>query len=71
VSLGVDTYRRDPIGDFQVTTEGLHEQGRRVAGLGLPLVIVQEGGYELNDLAANVHAFLSGVVDGGQTTGVR
>ncbi len=45
VSAGFDTVAGDPVGGFHVTTEGLHEIGRRIAGLGLPTVIVQEGGY--------------------------
>ena len=71
VSLGVDTYRLDPIGDFQVTTEGLAEQGRRIGALGRPTVVVQEGGYHVPDLGANVHAFLGGVLAARHTTGLR
>jgi acetoin utilization deacetylase AcuC-like enzyme len=71
VSLGVDTYRLDPIGDFQVTTEGLAEQGRRIGALGRPTVVVQEGGYHVPDLGANVHAFLDGVLAARHTTGLR
>ena len=59
VSLGVDTYRLDPIGDLQVTTEGYGAQAARIAALGRPTVIVQEGGYHVPDLGANVHAFLT------------
>jgi acetoin utilization deacetylase AcuC-like enzyme len=59
VSLGVDTYRLDPIGDLQVTTEGFGAQAARIAALGRPTVIVQEGGYHVPDLGANVHAFLT------------
>ena len=71
VSLGVDTYRLDPIGDFEVTTEGLAEQGRRIGALGRPTVVVQEGGYHVPDLGANVHAFLGGVLAARHTTGLR
>ena len=61
VSLGVDTYELDPIGDLAVTTEGFHEQGRRCASLGRPTVVLQEGGYHLEHLGRNVHAFLTGI----------
>ena len=60
VSLGFDTYEKDPIGDLALTTAGYHEMGRRVASLGRRLVILQEGGYHLGDLGANAVAWLRG-----------
>jgi acetoin utilization deacetylase AcuC-like enzyme len=60
VSLGFDTYRDDPLGDFAVTTDGYHEMGRRVAALGRRLVIVQEGGYFRPALGDNARAWLRG-----------
>jgi acetoin utilization deacetylase AcuC-like enzyme len=60
VSLGFDTYEKDPIGDLALTTAGYHEMGRRVAALGRPLVILQEGGYHVGDLGRNAVAWLRG-----------
>ena len=60
VSLGFDTYEKDPIGDLALTTPGYHEMGRRVGALGRRLVILQEGGYHLPDLGANAVAWLRG-----------
>jgi acetoin utilization deacetylase AcuC-like enzyme len=60
VSLGFDTYHKDPIGDLALTTEGYHEMGRRVAALGRRLVILQEGGYHVGDLGENARAWLRG-----------
>ena len=60
VSLGFDTYEKDPIGDLALTTAGYHEMGRRVAALGRRLVILQEGGYHVGDLGANARAWLRG-----------
>lgn len=54
VSLGFDTYERDPLGTFRLSLDGLGRSGRALAGLGLPTLIVQEGGYcveALGDLA--------------------
>lgn len=62
VSAGFDIVVNDPVGGFRVTTEGLHEIGRRVAGLNLPTVIVQEGGYLLDMLGENAVAFLRAFV---------
>jgi acetoin utilization deacetylase AcuC-like enzyme len=61
VSLGFDTYGRDPIGDFALTTEVYHEVGRRVAATGRRLVILQEGGYFRPALGDNTRAWLRGV----------
>jgi acetoin utilization deacetylase AcuC-like enzyme len=60
VSLGFDTYEKDPIGDLALTTAGYHEMGRRVARLGRHLVILQEGGYHVGDLGRNAVAWLRG-----------
>jgi acetoin utilization deacetylase AcuC-like enzyme len=60
VSLGFDTYEKDPIGDLALTTAGYHEMGRRVGSLGRRLVILQEGGYHVGDLGANALAWLRG-----------
>jgi len=60
VSLGLDTYRLDPICDLALTTEGYRHIGRRVERLGLPTVVVQEGGYHLPDLGANARSWLRG-----------
>ncbi len=64
VSLGFDTYRLDPIGDFALTTAVYHEVGRRTASLGRRLVILQEGGYHVPDLGANARAWLRGATIG-------
>jgi len=60
VSLGVDTYERDPICDLAITTGGYQRMGRLVAGLELPAVIVQEGGYYVPKLGDNVREWLRG-----------
>ena len=58
VSLGVDAARDDPESPLQVTVDGYMEAGRQVAGLGLPTVFVQEGGYHLDSLGQFVLATL-------------
>jgi acetoin utilization deacetylase AcuC-like enzyme len=60
VSLGFDTYRLDPICDLGLTTDGYRRIGHRVAGLGLPTVVIQEGGYHVPDLGANARSWLRG-----------
>jgi acetoin utilization deacetylase AcuC-like enzyme len=61
VSLGVDTYVDDPICDLSLTTEGMQRCGAVVAALGLPTVVLQEGGYADDALGANVRHWLVGL----------
>ena len=58
VSAGFDIVTGDPWGGFNLTLDGLREIGRRVAALGRPAVIVQEGGYRRETLGACAVAFL-------------
>lgn len=59
VSLGLDIAIHDPLGGFLITLDGMQEIGQRIASLGLPTVIVQEGGYHLDVLGSYAVAFLT------------
>jgi len=59
VSLGTDTHQHDPIGRFDLPTTTFTSIGRRIAALGLPTAVVQEGGYHLPSLGASVTGVLS------------
>ena len=61
VSLGLDTFVTDPICDLSLTTAGFGRCGAAVAELGLPTVVLQEGGYDLEHLGANAVSWLSGL----------
>jgi acetoin utilization deacetylase AcuC-like enzyme len=61
VSLGIDTYERDPICDLGLTTGAYHEAGRRVRELGRSVVVLQEGGYYVPHLGENVRNWLLGL----------
>ncbi|MDX1576744.1 MAG: histone deacetylase family protein, partial [Kiloniellales bacterium] len=58
VALGLDASERDPFGGLAVTTEGFARIAEKIAGLGLPSLLVQEGGYLSDELGANLAAFL-------------
>ncbi|HEY4689034.1 MAG TPA: histone deacetylase family protein [Anaerolineae bacterium] len=58
VSAGFDIAAGDPIGGFSVTVDGFRAIGERIAGLRIPTLIVQEGGYLLEKLGENAAAFL-------------
>ena len=61
VSVGFDAQAGDPTATLAVVTEGFAAIGRHVAALGLPTVLIQEGGYLIERLGANLAAFLSGL----------
>ena len=58
LSFGADIFGGDPLGDLAVTTAGFAAIGERVAGLGLPTVIVMEGGYNTEALGRNTCALV-------------
>ncbi len=61
VALGLDAHENDPFKGFRVTTAGFARIAAKIASLGLPMLIVQEGGYLQPDLGANLTSFLSGL----------
>jgi acetoin utilization deacetylase AcuC-like enzyme len=60
VALGVDAAAGDPESPLRVTAAGFEEAGGILAGLGLPTVIVQEGGYDVDTIGGLVRAALAG-----------
>lgn len=61
VALGLDTHRDDPLAGMTLATDDFHAVGRRLAALGLPMVLMQEGGYPSESLGANLTALLKGL----------
>ena len=59
-SYGADTYAGDPISFFRIETGDYPALARRIASLGVPTLVVMEGGYAVDALGANLAAFLSG-----------
>ncbi len=59
VCLGFDILRQDPTGTFTLRADDLGEIGRRLAKLKRPLLIVQEGGYNLRNLRRGSAAFFT------------
>jgi acetoin utilization deacetylase AcuC-like enzyme len=70
VALGVDAATADPESPLAVTHDGYGEAGRILGGLGLPTVVVQEGGYDLGTIGDLVVATLSGFEEVSDTRGV-
>jgi len=65
LSLGYDTVRGDPHGSWSLSPAVFAQIGRLVAATGLPVCVVQEGGYDLGTLAECGHAFADGLLAGG------
>ncbi len=65
VSLGYDTVKGDPHGGWSFPPTIFAQIGRLLAASGLPICIVQEGGYALDTLAACSYAFAAGLLEEG------
>jgi acetoin utilization deacetylase AcuC-like enzyme len=61
VALGVDAAAGDPESPLEVSAAGYREAGRMLGDLGLPTVVVQEGGYDLAAIGPLVVETLSGL----------
>lgn len=64
VALGLDAHEADPLRGLAVTTSGFGRIGAALAAAGLPLVLVQEGGYLSDALGDNLTAVLTGIQAG-------
>jgi acetoin utilization deacetylase AcuC-like enzyme len=64
VALGVDAAGGDPESPLRVTPAGFRAAGRALGALGLPTVVVQEGGYDLAAVGPLVREALAGVEEG-------
>jgi acetoin utilization deacetylase AcuC-like enzyme len=64
VSLGVDTYKDDPISFFKLASKDFKTYGAAIAKLGLPTLFVMEGGYAIEAIGVNTVNVLEGYMDG-------
>jgi acetoin utilization deacetylase AcuC-like enzyme len=67
LSLGYDTVDTDPHGSWDFPPSAFADMGRILASSGLPICVVQEGGYSLEALAECSHAFATGLLDSSAT----
>lgn len=59
VSLGLDIARNDPTGDFRCTVKTFGRIGRELRRLGLPVLCVQEGGYNTRQIGAHARRVIN------------
>lgn len=64
VALGLDTARKDPTGTWSLTASDFAANGRLIGSLGLPVLVVQEGGYRVQSLGVNARQFFTGLWHG-------
>ena len=60
VSLGVDTFEKDPISFFKLTSDDFKRYGAVIAGLNMPTLFVMEGGYAVEEIGINTVNVLTG-----------
>jgi acetoin utilization deacetylase AcuC-like enzyme len=60
VSLGVDTFKDDPISQFKLDSPDYLAMGARIARLGKPTLFVMEGGYAVEEIGINAVNVLEG-----------
>lgn len=58
LALGYDTHIEDPLSLVKVTTEAFGAAGEIVGSVDIPVVIVQEGGYQISVIGDCLEAFL-------------
>ncbi|MDA1141933.1 MAG: acetylpolyamine amidohydrolase [Planctomycetota bacterium] len=64
VPLGLDPAKGDPTGTWTLNPADFEENARLIAGLELPALVVQEGGYRTRTLGTNARHFFKGLTSG-------
>ena len=60
VSLGVDTFERDPISFFKLASDDFSRYGEMIGRAGIPTLFVLEGGYAVAEIGINAVNVLTG-----------
>ena len=61
VALGLDPAKGDPTGTWSLNARDFEANGRLIGALGLPVLVVQEGGYRTRSLGTNALHFFKGL----------
>ncbi len=65
-ALGLDPAKNDPTGTWSLTAQDFKKNGEMIGAMGLPTLVVQEGGYRTRTLGGNVVRFFQGLAAGVQ-----
>lgn len=66
VCLGLDTAKADPTGTWSLRSSDFERNGRMIGLMGLPTLVVQEGGYNTRNLGKHARHFFAGLWTGAQ-----
>jgi acetoin utilization deacetylase AcuC-like enzyme/GNAT superfamily N-acetyltransferase len=61
LALGLDTAKNDPTGTWTLGPRDFEHNGRLIGAMGLPTLVVQEGGYRSRTLGTNARRFFIGL----------
>lgn len=64
ISLGVDTFEKDPISFFKLASDDFTHYGGEIAKLKLPTLFVMEGGYAVEEIGTNTANAIQGYLAG-------
>jgi len=64
VAFGLDPAKADPTGTWFLTAKDFMKNGKMIGAMGLPTVVIQEGGYRTKTLGHNAVAFFRGMTQG-------
>ena len=68
VALGLDTAKGDPTGTWLLTAKDFQTNGQMIGELALPVLVVQEGGYQTKTIGINARYFFTGLAAGNRQT---
>ncbi len=71
VCLGLDPGKGDPTGTWSLGSADFERNGHDIGALGLPTVVVQEGGYLTRNLGAHARSFFRGLWEGAHQRRLR
>lgn len=63
LALGFDTAKGDPTGSWSLSARDFEQNGKLIGSLQIPILILQEGGYNNRNLGVNARAFFRGLWD--------
>lgn len=63
LSLGLDTYKKDPICRFTLEMESYAKIAKKITSLNYPTLVLQEGGYYVIDLGKLAVSFFNGYLE--------
>ena len=66
VSLGLDIFEGDPLSDIGVSSPFFSEIATKFCGMGIPVLGILEGGYDMADLARNGANFIEAMAQAGR-----